>query len=78
MLNAVVSNSAYPKGAEGSGSGVGAVNLNFISDSITNKTMDFGRFSADQIEKLKALKLKNEQNSGTVNIKDLSTDKNEN
>ncbi|ATC82772.1 DUF547 domain-containing protein [Pseudoalteromonas agarivorans] len=78
MLNAVVSNSTYPKGAEGSGSGVGAVNLNFISDSITNKTMDFGRFSADQIEKLKALKLKTESNSGTVNIKDLSTDKSEN
>ncbi|MEL0603193.1 DUF547 domain-containing protein [Pseudoalteromonas undina] len=78
MLNAVVSNSTYPKGADGSGSGVGAVNLNFISDSITNKTMDFGRFSADQIEKLKALKLKAESNTGTVNIRDLSTGKNEN
>lgn len=78
MLNAVVSNSTYPKGGEGSGSGVGAVNLNFISDSISSKTIDFGRFSPEQIERLKALKLKSLDNSGTVKIKDLPSEKTKN
>jgi hypothetical protein len=33
--------------------------------------MDFGRFSPEMLEKIRALKLKETDNSGSVKIKDL-------
>ncbi|KPZ71219.1 DUF547 domain-containing protein [Pseudoalteromonas sp. D15MCD-2] len=73
MLNAVVSNSAVPIGPEGSGSGIGAVNVSHITDSIMMRTMDFGRFSPEMLEKIKKLNLKRQDNSGSVEIKDLDS-----
>ena len=70
MLNAVVSNSDVPVSEDGSSSGMGAVNVNFINDSIMMRTMDFGRFSPEMLEKIKKLNLKRQDNSGTVEIKD--------
>ena len=71
MLNAVANNSSKPIGADGAGSGLGAVNISFLSNSISEKTMDFGRFSPEMLEKIRALKLKETDNSGSVKIKDL-------
>ncbi|WP_217874453.1 DUF547 domain-containing protein [Pseudoalteromonas shioyasakiensis] len=73
MLNAVVSNSDIPVSADGSSSGMGAVNVNFINDSIMMRTMDFGRFSPEMLEKIKKLNLKRQDNSGTVEIKDIDS-----
>ncbi|KPM75338.1 DUF547 domain-containing protein [Pseudoalteromonas sp. UCD-33C] len=73
MLNAVVSNSDIPVSADGSSSGMGAVNVNFINDSIMMRTMDFGRFSPEMLEKIKKLNLKRQDNSGSVEIKDLDS-----
>lgn len=73
MLNAVVSNSDMPVSADGSSSGMGAVNVNFINDSIMMRTMDFGRFSPEMLEKIKKLNLKRQDNSGTVEIKDIDS-----
>jgi len=73
MLNAVVSNSAVPIGPEGSGAGIGAVNVSHITDSIMMRTMDFGRFSPEMLEKIKKLNLKRQDNSGSVEIKDLDS-----
>ncbi|TGV20929.1 DUF547 domain-containing protein [Pseudoalteromonas sp. MEBiC 03607] len=73
MLNAVVSNSAAPVASDGSSSGMGAVNINFINDSIMMRTMNFGRFSPEMLEKIKKLNLKRQDNSGSVEIKDLDS-----
>jgi len=73
MLNAVVNNSDIPVSADGSSSGMGAVNVNFINDSIMMRTMDFGRFSPEMLEKIKKLNLKRQDNSGTVEIKDIDS-----
>ncbi|WP_209328659.1 DUF547 domain-containing protein [Pseudoalteromonas sp. PA2MD11] len=73
MLNAVVSNSDVPVSEDGSSSGMGAVNVNFINDSIMMRTMDFGRFSPEMLEKIKKLNLKRQDNSGTVEIKDIDS-----
>ncbi|HAU06127.1 MAG TPA: DUF547 domain-containing protein [Pseudoalteromonas shioyasakiensis] len=73
MLNAVVSNSDVPVSEDGSSSGIGAVNVNFINDSIMMRTMDFGRFSPEMLEKIKKLNLKRQDNSGTVEIKDIDS-----
>ncbi|WP_404340465.1 DUF547 domain-containing protein [Pseudoalteromonas mariniglutinosa] len=78
MLNAAVSNAdgqavgAIGSTSQGEGSGLGAVNLGFISNSIAERSIDFGRFSPEMIEKIKTLKMKKMDNSGRVEIQDLA------
>ncbi len=71
MLDSVVSNSSKPVGDEGSGSGIGATNLSSLSDQIASRTVNFGRFTAEQLELVQKLNMSRKESSGTVEISDL-------
>ncbi|MBS3798636.1 DUF547 domain-containing protein [Pseudoalteromonas sp. BDTF-M6] len=73
MLDSVVSNSSKPIGGEGSGSGIGATNLSALSDQIASRTVNFGRFTPEQLELVQKLNMARKENLGTVEISDLPT-----
>ncbi|MEO2266642.1 DUF547 domain-containing protein [Pseudoalteromonas sp. YIC-656] len=73
MLDSVVSNSSKPIGEEGSGSGIGATNLSSLSDQIASRTVNFGRFTPEQLELVQKLNMARKENSGSVEISDLPT-----
>jgi len=57
---------------EGAGSGVQAVNMGFIAESFSERTLAFGRFSPEQVAILKELNANQLENRSSVTVTDLS------
>ena len=69
-LNDSVSN-PYPSGGEGTGGGRGVADLALASSYMAQKTISFGRFSAEQAEQIKKLNDLRATSSGNVTVTDL-------
>lgn len=73
MLDSTSSTASIGLG-EGAGGGVKAANMGFISESFSDKTLSFGRFSPEQVELLKQLNYKQLENRSSVTVTDLPDD----
>ncbi|MBL4940739.1 MAG: DUF547 domain-containing protein [Colwellia sp.] len=71
MLGSVSSGGASLGLGEGAGGGFAAANMGLISESYSNKTLLFGRFSPEQIELIRKLNDKQLKQKGTVTVTDI-------
>ncbi|WP_419570630.1 hypothetical protein [Rheinheimera sp.] len=53
-------------------------NTEFMSEMMQSRSTNYGRFSPELMLRLKELKLRNEQNRGTVTVKDLKEESEQN
>lgn len=74
---AAMLDSASSSANESSGlKGVQAINMGFISESFSEKTLSFGRFTPEQVEMMKELNTKQLENRSSVTVTDLPSESN--